>query len=336
MKYGSFPLRIPLRRAYLEERGKKMKKFLMASTALFGLAGMAAADVTLSGSGRFGLVYSDDGTTSDTLLSYRMRVNIDAKKETDSGVTFGGRIRLQYDNGDTVDAGEGAAEVNAAMLYAESAGFRFEVGNANTAFDSLATLYNAELGFISSTTGSYSLFSYDSYTSSPYAVGDENRIGLFASYSVGSVVLRASYIDYDQTGASAKEDEVGVSMDYSTGPYKLGIGYVSNAAGNVDYDVYALLGEYAINENTNVGLQLIGEDGAENDTTFTIYGNTKLASGVGLGAFLSGVDSDFAYANDYAIGIGASYDLGGASVAGTIQQGFNDETYADLGINFSF
>ncbi|MFN3280232.1 MAG: hypothetical protein ACK40I_00955 [Tabrizicola sp.] len=84
------------------------------------------------------------------------------------------------------------------------------------------------------------------------------------------------------------------------------------------------------------GLQLIGEDGAENDTTFTIYGNTKLASGVGLGAFLSGVDSDVAYANDYAIGIGASYDLGGASVAGTIQQGFHDETYADLGINFSF
>ena len=102
-----------------------MKKVLLASTALIGFAGMAAADVTLSGSGRFGLVYNDDGTTSDTNLSYRLRFNIDASTETDSGVKFGGRIRLQYDmngdgTGDVVDTGEGAAEVNAAMLYAET------------------------------------------------------------------------------------------------------------------------------------------------------------------------------------------------------------------------
>jgi outer membrane protein OmpU len=313
-----------------------MKKVLLASTALIGFAGMAAAEVTISGSGRFGIVYTDDGTTSDTILSHRLRLNIDASTETDSGVKFGGRIRLQYDNGDTVENGEGAAEVNAAMLYAETAGFRFELGNANTAFDSLATLYNAELGFISSTTGSYSLFSFDSYSSSPYAVGDENRLGLFASYSVGNLVARVSYIDYDQTGASAKENETGIALDYTAGAYKLGFGYVTNAAGAADYDVWALLGEYALNDMTNVGLQYIAEDGAENDATLTLYGNTKLASGIGLGAFISGVDSDVAYANDYAIGIGANYDIGGATIAGTIQQGFDDSTYADLGINFSF
>ena len=317
-----------------------MKKVLLASTALIGFAGMAAAEVTISGSGRFGIVYTDDGTTSDTLLSYRMRVNIDAKKETDSGVTFGGRIRLQYDNGDTVDAGEGAAEVNAAMLYAESAGFRFEVGNANTAFDSLATLYNAELGFISSTTGSYAPFSYADYSSGPYAAGQENRVGVFASYSTGNVVARISYIDGDQTDAgdplTPAEEELGISLDYTAGAYKLGFGYVQNANGFADYDVYALLGEYAMNDATNIGLQFIGEDGLDNDRTLTLYGNTKLASGLGIGAFISGIDSDATYANDYAIGIGANYDIGGATIAGTIQQGFADETYADLGINFSF
>lgn len=322
-----------------------MKKVLWASTALLGFAGMAAADVTISGSGRFGLVYTDTGLPggSDTVLSHRLRFNIDASTETDSGVKFGGRIRMQYDNGDIndfddVNGDRGGAEVNAAMLYAETAGFRFEVGNANTAFDSLATLYNAELGFISSTTGSYSLFSYDSYTSSPYAPGDTNRLGLFASYSVGNLVARVSYIDYDQTGANVngKQDETGISLDYTAGAYKLGFGYVSNAAGTDGYDVYALLGEYAMNDMTNVGLQIIGENGAENDTTVTLYGNTKLASGIGLGAFISGVDSDVTYANDYAIGLGANYDIGGATIAGTIQQGFDDQTYADLGINFSF
>jgi outer membrane protein OmpU len=327
-----------------------MKKVLLASTALIGFAGMAAAEVTLSGSGRFGIVYTDDGTTSDTILSHRLRFNIDASTETDSGVKFGGRIRLQYDNGDTVENGEGAAEVNAAMLYAETAGFRFELGNANTAFDSLATLYNAELGFIGSTTGSYSLFSFDSYSSSPYAAGDENRLGLFASYSVGNLVARVSYIDYDQTGDNGKENETGIALDYTAGAYKLGFGYVTNATGVDGYDVWALLGEYALNDATNVGLQFIGEDGADgvdvngdgdatndgNDMTYTLYGNTKLASGIGLTGFVSGVDSDVTYVNDYAIGLGANYDIGGATIAGTIQQGFDDQTYADLGISFSF
>ena len=319
-----------------------MKKVLLASTALIGFAGMAAADVTLSGSGRFGLIYTDDTVTSDTVLSYRMRVNIDASTETDSGVKFGGRIRMQYDNGDShveVDpalnlALGSSAELNAAMLYAETSGFRFEIGNVNTAFDSLATLYNAELGFISSTTGSYSLFSYDSYSSGPY-INTPDRVGLFASYSVGNLVARVSYVDYDQT-VSTDNEETGISLDYTAGAYKLGFGYVTDAAGIADYDVWALLGEYALNDSTNIGLQYIAEDGAQNDATVTLYGNTKLASGIGLGAFISGVDSDAVYANDYAIGVGANYDIGGATIAGTIQKGFDDSTYADLGINFSF
>jgi len=327
-----------------------MKKVLLASTALIGFAGMAAAEVTLSGSGRFGLVYQDDGTASDTVLSYRMRVNIDASTETDSGVKFGGRIRMQYNVGTSGTGNDnGTAELNAAMLYAETAGFRFEIGNANTAFDSLATLYNAELGFISSTTGSYSLVTFDSYNSGPYGAGNENRVGLFASYSVGNLVARASYIDYDQL-SSTDAEETGIALDYTAGAYKLGFGYVTNAAGFDGYDVWALLGEYAMNDSTNIGLQFIGEDGADaidinddgdatndgNDLTYTLYGNTKLASGIGLSGFVSGVDSDVTYVNDYAIGLGANYDIGGATIAGTIQQGFDDQTYADLGINFSF
>ena len=50
-----------------------MKKVLLASTALIGFAGMAAADVTLSGSGRFGIVYTDDPINGDdTVLSHRL------------------------------------------------------------------------------------------------------------------------------------------------------------------------------------------------------------------------------------------------------------------------
>jgi outer membrane protein OmpU len=322
-----------------------MKKVLLASVALVGFAGYAAAEVSFSGNGRVGVVFEDDGTTDDTFVSYRLRFNIDASKETDSGITFGGRIRLQYDSGDNTNQedggggdvfGEAGAELNAAMIYMEASGIRVEVGNSNSAFDSLNTLYNAELGFIGTTLGSYSLFDYASYSSGPWSGETQaDRVGLFASYSVGDLVARISYIDPNQFD-DGDEAEVGVSFDYSTGPFSVGLGYVSNANFTPDYDVYALLGEYALNDTTNVGLQIIGEDGGDNDLTYTLYGNTTLAGGIGLGGFISGVDSDFAYENDFAIGLGASYDIGGATLAGTIQQGFDEETYADFGVSFSF
>ncbi len=317
-----------------------MKKILLASSILVGTAGLAAAqEVTLNGSGRFGLVYVDDGVgPSDTFLSYRLRFNIDAATETDTGIKFGGRIRLQYDAGDTIEDGQGAAELNAAMLFVESQGFRMEVGNANTAFDSLSTLYNAELGFISSTTGSYSPFSYDSYSSGPWGAPIADKVGIFTSYTAGALTARLSYVDYSRIGDNAPGlvNETGVSIDYDAGMFKLGVGYVANGAGNGDNDVYALLGEYGVNSETNVGIQLIGQNGGVDNRTLTLYGNTKMASGVTLGAFLSGISADVDYANNYAIGLGAGYDLGGPTLKGTIQQGFDDQTYADLGINFSF
>lgn len=323
-----------------------MKKVLLASVALVGFASYAAAEVTFGGNGRFGIVFEDDGTEDDTYLSYRLRFNIDASKETDAGVTFGGRIRLQYDFGDNTNQvadpsgddvfGEAGAELNAAMLYMETSGVRVEVGNANTAFDNLNTLYNSELGYIGTTQGSYSLFDYASYSSGPWnGETQADRVGLYATYSVGDLAARISYIDPDQFTGD-EEEELGVSFDYSTGQFSVGLGYVTNAGFNDDYDVYALLGEFALNDTTNIGLQIIGEDGENDDLTYTLYGNTEVGNGIGIGAFIAGVDSDVDYEDDVAYGLGASYDIGGATIAGTVQRGFEDNTYADLGVSFSF
>ena len=41
-----------------------MKKLLIASTALVATAGMAAAEVTFSGYGRFGVIYEEDRTSA--------------------------------------------------------------------------------------------------------------------------------------------------------------------------------------------------------------------------------------------------------------------------------
>ena len=79
-----------------------MKKVLFATTALVATAGVAAADVTFGGYGRFGIFYTDnDSTTGDssTDITSRFRLQIDATAESDAGVTFGARVRIQQNEG---------------------------------------------------------------------------------------------------------------------------------------------------------------------------------------------------------------------------------------------
>lgn len=320
-----------------------MKKILVATTALVATAGMAAADIAnfrVSGTGRVGLIY--DGTAgpgfNKTTVNTRLRFNMDVSKDLDSGVIIGGRVRMQYDSGRTQDnSGEGGAEMNVALLYAESGGFRVEVGNANTAFDSLGTLYNAEIGFTESTLGSYMQAAYAAYETNPFAPAEANRMGLFAQYAVGDLVARISYVTPNQTVSSlpaGTSEEISLSLDYKVGAFSFGIGAAWNGAFIDGNDVYAITGEYAVNDSTNVGLHFV-DNGSANSQTITLYGNTVLANGIGLQGYLANND-DPGNIKDFAYGLGFSYDLGGATLAGAVHRGFADETFADLGVRFSW
>jgi outer membrane protein OmpU len=318
-----------------------MKKVLFATTALVLTAGMAMAEVKISGSGRVGLTYNDGRDDSPanpaentTQVEYRLRFNIDASKETDSGVTFGGRIRLQSDEGT-----EGAT-LSSAYVYTEISGFHVEVGNANTAFDSAALMYNPEIGFVGNSQGDPlgSYFSFDSTGNN----GDSNYLAIFASYSVGDLNARLSYATEDQTGFPSVNEEISVSFDYKFGQFTVSVAAATDAGGIAGNDRFFVGGEYALNDSTNVGI--LYNDNGTNATglldvgnTITLYGNTKLASGITLKGYVSSIDaSDLAPTDDVAAGIGAEYDLGGATLAGGVETRFNGTTYADLGVNFSF
>jgi outer membrane protein OmpU len=89
-----------------------MKNLLLASTALVAFAGAAAAEVTVSGQGRFGVVASNGADTGYLLVddlgnettvlledgaeqafSSRLRVIFGMSFESDTGLTFGGTTR---------------------------------------------------------------------------------------------------------------------------------------------------------------------------------------------------------------------------------------------------
>ncbi len=68
-----------------------MKKILLTSTALVGLAGAAAAEVTISGSAEMGVF---GGENLETQFVQSIDVDFTLSGETDGGLTFGGSIDL--------------------------------------------------------------------------------------------------------------------------------------------------------------------------------------------------------------------------------------------------
>lgn len=310
-----------------------MKKTLLATTLLVATAGLAAAEVTLSGYGRFGLVYTDDGATSDTVVATRLRFNIDAKLESDAGITFGGRIRLQHSSGsDAYGTGYGGAQLNAAMLYMEASGFRVEVGNANTAYDSAGLYYNSEIGFTDNSLGESQDFEFYGYSSGPYDPAEVDRMGIFVSYAVGDLAARLSYVDPDQT-AGGDDPEVSVSIDYSSGPFSVSLAAAQDGLGIAGNDLFFIGAAYAIGDSTNVGLNYYDED---EDKIITLYANHTMASGLTVAGYISDLDDGTAASDDIGLGIGASYPLGdGAKMSGAYHKR-GDVVYADLGVRFDF
>ena len=340
-----------------------MKKLLLASTALIGLAGAAAADVTVSGYGRFGLNYNDGAAVgmSKTTVDMRMRLNIDGSVETDSGVTFGGRVRLQYD--------EGNATTNTApaMLYVSYEGIRVEVGNSNTAYDSAALMYNSEIGYTDRGAGDPQ-GAFLAYNSGPYGDGidcglgtpaptactydatqdESNRMGIMASYSVGDFNVRLSYINPDQTVKSSTlpvgvKAETGISLDYTFGQITVSAAAVQNGAYVDGNDQYFLGAEYAINSDANVGILYFDNGDFTNGTGLdegeqvTLYGNYTQGA-ITYKAYVSNWDNpNFgAGMTDTAYGLGLDYDLGGARLAADIHRTYAKDTVAGLGVRFDF
>ena len=299
-----------------------MKKILLSTAIIVATAGVAAAEVTLSGSGRFGIVNFDNAGigAADTVISYRLRFNVNAKLESDNGVTYGGRIRFQNTEVDDT------SPFSPAMLYVESNGLRVEVGNANSAYDSVALMYNPELGYRGTSFGDPQ-GSYFGFSSGPYAAG---RVGIYVAYSVSGVNLKASYIQPNQFDDSSTDDESSIAIDYTFGQVTLAAAAANNGGGIVGNDLVFVGAAYAFSDLGTVGINY--NDNGIVPETYTLYGNYKFGATT-VGAYVT--DADVAGA-DTAYGIGASYDLGGATLAGSIQSGFSGDVVTDLGVSMNF
>ena len=354
-----------------------MKKFLLASTALVATASVAAAEVKFSGLGRFGIGYQEDRSSTTTFTSFgpdgvlgtaddgeskvtvdsndailvsRFRLDIDGIVETDGGVEFSARVRLQADeNSSTGEADE--AKLNGARFSVIYGGLRVDAGNVGGAFDNLANYYGNEVG-LESFAGQYSAVDYSVLG---YSTGATGHNAVFFKYEVGNFAVAASYDQRAKlelagsptggiqsvTGSTSDNDRWDISAAYTFGNITAAVAHGQTDSGSSGDDpsltVFTLGGEFGDLAAT----LFIADDKTEKAATdgsaygvsaaYTV-GATKLLVAYGDG----GADDDTQW-----IGVGAHYDLGGgASLRGGIgrkdQDSGEDKMSADFGAHFDF
>ena len=290
-----------------------MKKVLFATTALVATAGVAAADVTFGGYGRFGVMYMDDDSTGvdSTDITSRFRLQIDATAESDAGVVFGARVRIQQNEGQQ-------GMTNGARFFARSGGFEVGVGNIFGALESMPGQYPIDLGL----TGlgyEYTAYQFNGDAYSSGGLGNSGDNGVEVMYSAGDLSAHISASDTDDRIAGF------VAYTWNGWTFALG-GQDSDNAGDTEFTATAG-GSFGIADVT-----LAYADNGTNGDRVVLAGRFDVGAATDMEVYV--VDQEGA---DNGYGVDFNHDLGGGtSLRGGVAKLINDDVVADMGVRFNF
>ena len=258
-----------------------------------------------------------------TRIEKRMTIDMVGTTETSSGITFGAKLRIRSNE---PTAGQGIA---GARVYMQTGGFELAMGNIDGAIESMPNLYSPSVGLtglgwqgLVTNTVDQGAFNWDSYSST-----GNGAEGIEAIYTAGAFTAHISYADADlSTGASAQKRGAAYGA-YTFNDWTVALGVQQSSVVGEDKVVLTVGGK--------VGDYGVGFGFADNDGTKKIALNGSATFGATtVSAYVAKDDS--VGATDTAFGLGASYDLGGASVVGGVERGSTGNTRADLGVSFSF
>ena len=319
-----------------------MKKVLLATTMLVGGASIAAAEVSVSGTARMGIVsgFSDgvaaNGDESDVVFNSRVRVIFSLSNETDSGLAFGASIRA-----DNAAAG---ASGDAGEVFISGAFGKLSMGDVDGAAQ-MATGHVAGVGY----TGISDL---NESTFLGAGTGATDPTALY-EYSAGDFTVYASitnpqYVTSAVAPLYSKTQAMALGAKYTFGDYAVGLGYekqtteagASPAAAvtttDLDHVVLKLSG-------TVSGFNVQGLIGQADGLLNTAVVDNAKQYAASVSYTMDALTGTVFYTDDSALGgataygVGASYDLGGAAVSGGIVKNVDTkESGFDLGITMSF
>ena len=302
-----------------------MKKILLATTMIAATATVAAADIKISGTARMGIVQITDAAGKNkAVFSSRVRIQFDASGTTDGGLSFGASMRADQNAGNS----DGTANGDSTVFISGAFG-KLTMGDvAGGAGDELVGQISGvgytgigdtnEIGFLN---GTATAARYD-YTSGPFSVA----------------------IGVSQTTAADASDKQSIAVKYATDKYNVALGYDKVTGNN----------QLSLKAGVTFGAATVTAKVVKND--FAVDGSGLPTAVKGKTQF--GVSIDYAVnpalkvtafytnhkdADATAMGVGASYDLGGgASVVGGVRSvnpgaaGAKSVTLADVGVTMSF
>ena len=336
-----------------------MKKILLATTMLVAGASIAAAEVTLSGDARMGIISGfDDPTTTvdegDVGFTSRARVKFTLSGESDAGLSFGGSFRA--------DNAGGAASGTAGSVFVSGAFGKLSMGDVDGAAlsavghidgvgltglgDLNESLYLGNGGLNADSTFGTVL---GALTADPTALYEYSA----GSFSVYASVTQPNYVVGTNTTTAFEGDAYAVGAKYSMDAYSFAVGYEKLDASvggasvvDLDHIIASASGSFS---NVTVKATYGTADGvvSSSNVDFKQYGlsATYKMDALSLTAFANQKDLDLAGVPSIdlqAVGLGGSYDLGGgASVVGGVvraKEGVTgtSETSYDLGLSFAF
>jgi len=324
-----------------------MKKILLLSTIIVGTAGMAAADIRLSGGARFGIKYFGDATTSKTQIHNRLTVNVDGTAEADNGLSFFARVRIR--GGNTGDGTSSASGVSAPRVGVTWEGLTVAAGNITGALEMMPGLYDGSVGLTGlaytnlPTNAAADGGNWDSFSS---AGGGAN--GVEAIYSMGDFSGHISYSGnnvaspWNPTGLNY--ERAAINLAYSFGDWTAALGHQQSSQVGEEMTVLTVAGNFG-----DFGVGLAYSDNEGDNSAFRVNGSYTFGSGTTVSAFYTGVASGAVTPGsqtatapvgtgsaDDAYGIGFTHSLGGATLAGGYVSDFTGQNRADFGVRFKF
>ena len=326
-----------------------MKKVLFATTALVATASVAAADVTWSGYGRFGLQYEENRSTdpnvSDTNIESRLRLQMDASAETDGGVVFGARFRAEAN--ENADGTANGASFNGARFSAAFEGFQMQVGNISDAIDDLPNFYGYEPGLI----GKVGQYGNYNGPNSGYSSGGTGTNGVRFQYNIADFQILGAYNQDNDgpagitgTGTTAagfgSDVESGsLHVAYTFSDWTVALGYAKEkddggfSRDGIVFTVGGTLGIvdlafFAAQDDSDLYTAL----GTGKNTSYGISGAIEVGAATQITGSVS--DGDI---GDTSYGLGVVHDLGGGvSILGMVGRSTAANNVADLGVKFNF
>ncbi len=317
-----------------------MKKVLLGSTALLLSAGVAAADVAVSGDGRMG-IKDDFGSDSDLGFTSRIRIAFSASGETDAGLAFGGGIRS--------DNSIGGASGTAGSVFVEGSFGKITMGDvsgaAEQAVGDVSGVGLTGLGDINEGIYLSNNTDVDATDFDDDGFSEVRPVALY-EYSFGDGTVYISASNPDATGEIGGVPDTDIETysiggDYTFGNFTLAAGYesvdLSNGFGSIDHWVLGataafgdatIKGTYGDSSDLDLEQYAISIDYVIGATTLTAFYTDKEALALGTPLELDG------------FGVGVAYDLGGGASlkAGYVDReinGVSDDAF-DAGISMSF